>query len=257
MYVRGIGPRPAWGAAGILGLLLLAAAATTRGAAIRDPLTPADAATQGPARPASRVTNNTLSLDVCTVKIAEGAPPRHADEDPVHNYLRSKGAVTLRVARSPAEQDYSTMYSLPAGCEDVGRVGHKMLRCSGANMTKLPDLSLERNVDSLVFVDTGIQVVSDVSRLPRAVRSLSFTSGPLVSFDGRSLYQISGLEVLSLEQNTLNAWSFSLAFYSSNAPRDASIRSLDLRYNLITYPVSRLAPRPCLARRPLCRAAMS
>lgn len=238
-YVRGVAPCPAWGAAGILGLLLLAAAATTSGAAIREPLTPADAATQGPARPIPRVTNNTLSLDVCAMKVADGAPPPHADVNPLHKYLKSEGTATLRGAPSPEEQDYLKAYSLPAGCEDVGRVGHKMLRCSGANMTTVPDLSLERNVDSLMFVDTGIQVVSDhhVSRLPRAVRVLTFASGPLVTFNGRSLYQVSGLEELSLEHNTLSAWSFVSAFDSPDAPRDISIRTLYLHYNLISYPV--------------------
>lgn len=234
-YVRGVAPRPAWGAAGILGLLLLAAAATTRAAAIRGPLTPAAVATQGSAHPAPRAANTT-SLDVCSMKVAEDAPPRHADMDPLHKYLRTEGAATQRGAPRPAEPDSLTMYSLPEGCEDVSRLGHKMLRCSGASMTTLPDLSLERNVDSLVFMDTGIQVVSDVSRLPRSVQALTFARGPLVTFNGHKFYQVSGLETLSLEKNTLSTWSFVSAFYSSDSPRDASIRALYLPYNLITYP---------------------
>lgn len=243
-YVRGVAPRPAWGAAGILGLLLLAAAVTTRAAAIRGPLTPAAATTQGSAHPAPRAANIT-SLDVCSMKVVEDAPPRHADVDPLHKYLRTKGAATQRGEPRTAEPDSLT---LPAGCEDVSRLGHRSLRCSGANMTTLPDLSLERNVDSLVFIDTGIQSVSDVSRLPRSVRALYFSHGPLVNFNGHKFYQVSGLETLSLEHNTLSTWSFVSAFYSSGAPRDASIRALYLHYNLITYGVSGPgSPPPMLA----------
>lgn len=238
-YVRGGAPRPV---AAILGLMLLAAAATTRAAAIRGQ-PPAEAtAMQGPTLPAPLAANNTLVMDVCAMKMEGGPPPRHADVDPLHKYLMPGDAAPLRGASHLVkEARYASKALLPAGCEDVGRVGHKMVRCSGANMTTLPDLSLERNLDSLVFVETGIQVVNDVSRLPRAVRTLTFARGPLVTFNGRRLYQVSGLETLSLEHNTLSTWSFVTAFYSAEAARNLSIRALYLQYNLITYPVS----EPC------------
>lgn len=238
-YVRGVAPCPARSAAGLLGLLLLAAAATTRAAAIRGQLPSTEAATPEVERPVTRTVNGTMELDVCAMKVMAGVPPRYPEVDPLHKYLLPEGGVSLRRAPLTVEETEEEMGpELPAGCEDVGRVGHKMLRCSGANMTTLPDLSMERNVDSLVFVDTGIQIVNDVSHLPRAVRALTFTRGPLVNFNGNRLYQVSGLEMLSLEHNTLSTWSFAKAFYSSDAPRNASIRSLYLQYNLISYPVS-------------------
>lgn len=262
-YVRGAAPRPARSAAALLGLLLLAAAATTRAAAIRGPPSSAAAVTQGQARPAPRVANDTtVVVDVCAIKVMDSGPPRFPEVDPLHKYLPQVDAAPLQSTwHSAAEREETVEAPLPEGCEDVGRVGHKMLRCTGANMTTLPDLSLERNVDSLVFVETGIQVVSDVSNLPRTVMSLTFTRGPLVTFDGRRLYQISGLETLSLEQNTLSVWSFVTNFYSPDAPRNASIRALYLQYNLISYPVSEPSlSSPCLAPQPPllpCHSAIS
>ncbi|XP_045123796.1 toll-like receptor 13 [Portunus trituberculatus] len=237
----------------LLGLLLLAAAATSQAAAIRDPTSPA--ATQDAPRPAitaasvhhaaplnSSAHPVPLARDdvsyrqLCITKVRWAPPPPHVDRDldPLHRYLPPAWSTpTADEGAAPATRVGS---SLPDGCHDVGRVGHKTLRCTGAHMTQVPDLSLERNVDSLVFVETGIQVVSDVHHLPRSVRDLTFSRGPLVTFNGLRFYQISGLDSLTLEHNTLSTWSFVTAFYSPDAPKNATIRTLRLQHNLITYP---------------------
>lgn len=221
----------------LLGLLLLAAAATSQAAAIRGPASPA--AVQEPQHPAGTAAGRSgLSFrEQCLSKVRWTKPPSHVDHDldPLHKYLPP--AWHTPAAASEAEAPATRMeFSLPEGCHDVGRVGYKTLRCEGAEMTQIPDLSLERNVDSLVFLNTGIQVVSDVRHLPRSVRDLSFSQGPLVTFNGLRFYQISGLDSLTIERNTLNTWSFVTAFYSPDAPRNATIRTLNLRDNLITYP---------------------
>lgn len=244
----------------LLGLLLLAAAATSQAAAIRDPVSPArprdlpspattttTAASVHHAAPLNtsvqspppQTRNDASFRQLCITKVRWAPPPPHLDHDldPLHKYLPPPTSSTPAAGEGAAPAT-RVGPSLPEGCHDVGRVGHKTLRCTGANLTQIPDLSLERNVDSLVFVETGIQVVSDVHHLPRSVRDLTFTRGPLVTFNGLRFYQISGLDSLTLEYNTLNTWSFVAAFYSHDAPRNTTIRTLHLQNNLITYPVS-------------------
>ncbi|XP_063885282.1 toll-like receptor 13 [Scylla paramamosain] len=236
----------------LLGLLLLAAAATSQAAAIRGTESPATI--QDPPRPGTTpssvhhaalnisakptpVSRNGVSFrELCNTKVRWAPPPHHVDHDldPLHKYLPPAWSTpAASEAETPATRVGS---SLPEGCHDVGRVGHKTLRCTGTNLTQIPDLSLERNVDSLVFLETGIQVVSDVRHLPRSVRDLTFSHGPLVTFNGLRFYQISGLDSLTLEHNTLSTWSFVTAFYSPDAPKNATIRTLHLQNNLITYP---------------------
>ena len=237
--------------AALLGLLLLATAATTQSAAIHGAGhhaatqgTPPPADTQSnvhhesPARSAALGGSGASLFNLCAIKVKGAPPPPEMvqDLDPLHKYLLPTSASSYQRQAWTGVQQLGPM--LPEGCHNVGRVGHKTLRCTGANITQIPDLSLERNVDSLVLVETGIQVVRDVRHLPRSVSDLTFSHGPLVTFNGLRFYQISGLHTLSLEHNTLNTWSFVTAFYSPDAPKNASIQSLYLQHNLITYPVS-------------------
>lgn len=262
-HVRGVAPRCSGSLATLLGLLLLAAAATAQAAAVRGPLPPAavqaqvpPVATQSPSRPAaiqgnvhhgasqsparpggrSRNDRHAALFSMCAMKVRGGELPSHVDLDldPLQKYFPPESAATFASETPPPEEQVGA--ELPDGCTAVGRVGHTTLRCTGANMTQIPDLSQARNVESLVFQETGIQVVNDVSHLPRSVRDLTFTQGPLVTFNGLRFYQISGLDSLSLDHNTLSSWSFVTAFYSPSAPRNASIRVLHLHYNLIHYP---------------------
>ncbi|KAK3884579.1 hypothetical protein Pcinc_011135 [Petrolisthes cinctipes] len=125
---------------------------------------------------------------------------------------------------------------LPKGCEYMERVGFNSVVCSGANMTTIPNFPLSRHFESLHFFNTGIQVVSDISALPRSLKALAFTWGHLSLFDGRQLYQMLDLDSLVLDHNTLSGWSFYTTFYNPNTEGNITITYLSLQDNLITYP---------------------
>nr|AJE28352.1 toll-like receptor [Procambarus clarkii] len=159
--------------------------------------------------------------------------------DPLLLYLPSHGRYDQSLNEQRSEEIlYSGKdFSLPEGCLYKER-GQKTVVCTGTNITEIPDFNTawDVKIKNLIFNLTGIQTVTDITPLPRSLTSLYFSNGPLYQFNGQKLDRIPGLNTLSLDYNTLNTFSFVSVFNSSDPLGEISIKILNLKNNLISYP---------------------
>lgn len=133
-------------------------------------------------------------------------------------------------------EDLNPADMLPGGCsfEDTFNVAYRTVLCQGLNMTKVPVFSSVRNIDTLIFNHTGIQVLdrNSIESLPR-VTNLVFMNGILmrVSYGDLLKYQYQ-LKNLTLINNSIYCLSFS-SFYNGDENME-SLEVLDLEHNSIS-----------------------
>lgn len=167
------------------------------------------------------------------------APPDVVFPDAFEEFSRSMEA-NLSPDDQPDEELLDSL--LPDGCHYTERQKKKVM-CTGANMTSIPEFEHARNIETLHFSGTSIVQVTNLDPLPRSLKALYFSNGMLKVFDGRNLNRVSGLEVLHLDNNFITSWSLVTTFYSMGGfAEQNTIKTLNIRSNQITYPVSTFSP---------------
>lgn len=186
-----------------------------------------------------RVKGDTLSSHSKNRCEFRSTPPEVVFPDAFEEFSKSMKA---SLSRNDEPEDVFLDSLLPDGCHYMERQKKKVM-CTGSNMTSIPEFDHARNIETLHFSGTSIVQVTNLDPLPRSLKGLYFSNGMLKVFDGRNLNRVSGLEVLSLDANFINSWSFVTTFYSMGGfAEQNTIKLLDIQSNHITYPVSTLSP---------------
>ncbi|XP_063613695.1 toll-like receptor 13 isoform X1 [Penaeus indicus] len=182
-----------------------------------------------------RVKGDTLSAHSKNRCEFRSAPPEVVFPDAFEEFSKSMKA---SLGRNYEPEDVLLDSLLPDGCHYMERQKKKVM-CTGTNMTSIPEFDHARNIETLHFSGTSIVQVTNLDPLPRSLKGLYFSNGMLKAFDGRNLNRVSGLEVLSLDANFINSWSFVTTFYSMGGfAEQNTIKLLDIQNNQITYPLS-------------------
>nr|AUB13350.1 toll-receptor 9 [Penaeus monodon] len=180
-----------------------------------------------------RVKGDTLSSHSKNRCEFRSTPPEVVFPDAFEEFSKSMKA---SLSRNDESEDVFLDSLLPDGCHYMERQKKKVM-CTGSNMTSIPEFDHARNIETLHFSGTSIVQVTNLDPLPRSLKGLYFSNGMLKVFDGRNLNRVSGLEVLSLDANFINSWSFVTTFYSMGGfAEQNTIKLLDIQSNHITYP---------------------